>query len=239
MHLYMKWKVFLLLLVSFCSVQVIYAQKQNKKITITGTVTDENMKPIEGASIFVDGEETNSVTNSKGFYRVKVSPTAKGIGVLTPRNGGKMIDIDGSRVIDFQLDKVEGVTIIPVKQEEDLVDIGYGKVKRRNLTTEVNRIKGQQSRYQSYPNIYEMIRGEVPGVDVVDKSIRIRNAFSYQLSTEPLFVVDGMIVPRIDDISPLDVKSIEVLKGASASVYGARGANGVLLITTLRGGEVR
>jgi TonB-dependent SusC/RagA subfamily outer membrane receptor len=84
-----------------------------------------------------------------------------------------------------------------------------------------------------------MINGQVPGVEVNGTSIKIQNATSFMLGTEPLFVVDGMIVPGIGDISPMDVKSIEVLKGASASIYGSRGANGVILITTLRGGENR
>jgi TonB-dependent SusC/RagA subfamily outer membrane receptor len=84
-----------------------------------------------------------------------------------------------------------------------------------------------------------MIRGEVPGVEVNGKTIRIRDAFSFYLNTEPLLVIDGMNVPSLDDISPFDVKSIEVLKGAAASVYGSRGANGVILITTMKGGDKR
>jgi len=68
-----------------------------------------------------------------------------------------------------------------------------------------------------------MLAGEVPGVVVNGTSINIQNSFSFQLSTQPLFVVDGIIVPQINDIVPSQVKSIEVLKGASASIYGARG----------------
>jgi TonB-dependent SusC/RagA subfamily outer membrane receptor len=75
-----------------------------------------------------------------------------------------------------------------------------------------------------------MIKGEVPGVQVNGTSITIRGTGSIMSSTEPLFIVDGIAVNQISDISPVEVKSIEVLKGASASIYGSRGANGVILI---------
>jgi len=76
-----------------------------------------------------------------------------------------------------------------------------------------------------------MIKGQIPGVDVSGSSIRIQGANSFMGSTEPLLVVDGMTVQSIEDISPREVKSIEVLKGSSAAIYGSRGANGVILIT--------
>jgi TonB-dependent SusC/RagA subfamily outer membrane receptor len=80
-----------------------------------------------------------------------------------------------------------------------------------------------------------MIRGRVPGVEVSGKSIKIRGSNSLNVSTEPLFVVDGVIVKEIDDISPETVKSIEVLKGPDASIYGTRGSNGVIVITRRTG----
>ena len=79
-----------------------------------------------------------------------------------------------------------------------------------------------------------MIRGQVPGVRVIGKSINIQNANSFMMGTKPLFVVDGTTVESIDNIPPQLVRSIEVLKGASASIYGSRGANGVILITLKR-----
>ena len=97
---------------------------------------------------------------------------------------------------------------------------------------------GANDKYASYQNIYDMIRGEIPGVQVNGKSILIQGPSSINLSTEPLLVVDGITVSSIDDISPTMVKSIEVLKGAAASVYGSRGSNGVILIS-LRGSPER
>lgn len=232
----MKLEIVLILLISCCSNQVNFAQKQHKKIKISGVITDANMKPIEGVIIFVDQVKKNSVTNSKGFYHVKVTPIAKEILAFSRLNGVKKLEINGKTVINFKLDGFNAKTIEPVQKEDEMINIGYGKVNRKNVNTEVNKIEGQHS-YQSYINIFEMIKDEVPGVEVVGKSIKIRDSFSFKLSVDPLFVVDGIIVPQIDDISPFDVKSIEILKGAGASIYGAQGANGVILITTLKGGD--
>lgn len=86
-----------------------------------------------------------------------------------------------------------------------------------------------------YQDIYDMIRGRVAGVEVSGRSIRIRGTNSLNVSTEPLFVVDGVIVREIDDIAPETVRSIEVLKGPDASAYGVRGSNGVIVITRKKG----
>ncbi len=227
-----------------------------KKIKISGIVTNTNMRPVAGALIFVDQVFTNSVTNAKGFYRVRVSPSAKQISAFSNQYGAQKINIASDLtalnnvvinivLVDFNTSMIDSVqvdneminvqTIEPIRAEDEMINIGYGSVSRKNLNTEVNKIEGRRN-YQ-YSNIYDMIRGEVPGVEVVGKSIKIRESFSFNLSTEPIFVVDGIIIPEIDDISPYDVKSIEVLKGASASIYGARGSNGVILITTLKGGD--
>ena len=93
------------------------------------------------------------------------------------------------------------------------------------------------SKVPVYQDIYDMIRGRVPGVEVSGKSIRIRGSNSLNVSTEPLFVLDGVIVSTIDQISPDNVKSIEVLKGPDATVYGTRGSNGVIIIKTKTGKE--
>ncbi len=114
---------------------------------------------------------------------------------------------------------------------DDKVNIGYGSVDKKNLTTPVSKMNVEQSNYGSYRDIYDLIQGKFAGVEVKGKSIRIQGANSFMASTEPLFVVDGIVVESIDNIRPVEVKSIEVLKGASAAVYGSRGGNGVILIT--------
>jgi len=105
------------------------------------------------------------------------------------------------------------------------------------MTGTVNKIDGTNPKYASYRNIYDMIRGEVAGVQVMGNSIRIQGVGSLNLSTEPLYVVDGMVVSSIAEIQPYNVKSIEILKGSSASIYGSRGANGVILIKLIGSGD--
>ncbi len=217
--------------------QVNYSQKPDKKIKISGTVLDANKKPVPNVMIFVDKVKTNSVTDSKGFYRVKVSPTAKSIVAFSLYNGVKEMEIDGKNVVNFNLDRAGKKPSQPVKAESDMINVGYGQTDKKDLTIPVNKIEGNKSKYAGYNTVYEMISGEVPGVVVNGTSINVQNSFSFKLSTEPLFVVDGTIVNDIKDIIPAQVKSIVVLKGASASIYGARGANGVIVITLLGGND--
>ncbi|MGQ9620019.1 MAG: TonB-dependent receptor plug domain-containing protein [Bacteroidales bacterium] len=106
-------------------------------------------------------------------------------------------------------------------------------MKKREMTSTVGKINGTNPKYSSYTNIYDMIKGEVPGVHVAGKKITIQGASSFLLSTDPLILVNGIETHDIDDISPNQVKSIEVLKGSAASIYGSRGANGVILITLI------
>lgn len=106
---------------------------------------------------------------------------------------------------------------------------------RRNIPAKPGVIDIKDSSVPVYQDIYDMIRGRVAGVEVSGKSIKIRGTNSLNISTEPLFVVDGIVVREIDDIAPETVKSIEVLKGPDASAYGIRGSNGVIVITRKTG----
>ncbi len=120
--------------------------------------------------------------------------------------------------------------------EEDSVNVGYGYVKKKNLTSSVSKVSMDQVQVGSYTNIGEYLAGRVPGL-VVQKTgsgykYTIRGATSIYASTDPLFIVDGMEVMDIDYLNPRDVKSVEVLKDSSASIYGTRGACGVIIITT-------
>jgi TonB-dependent SusC/RagA subfamily outer membrane receptor len=231
----MKIKILLILLLSAVTINSSFGQKNNKKITITGVVTDANHNPVREAMILVDGKKTSSVTDNKGFYKVKVKPSSKMIGLLTFSSGISEEAIDGRIYIEFTLP-------VPIPQQmkkqnhpegEEEVNIGYGTMKRKNMTNQINRIDGTNNKYSAYTSIYDMLQGEIPGVQVSGKSISIRGVSSFTLTDEPLFVVDGMVVSSLDGIQPLMVKSIEVLKGPAASIYGSRGANGVIMITLI------
>lgn len=222
------------LLIFFSNIS--FGQNKNKKITVTGIVLDAKQKPVEGAAIFIDKIKTNSVSDQRGYYKVKVSPDSKEILVFTLFNGASEEAINGRTTINFTLtDKSTEPANKDKNDQNETVNVGYGTVQKKNVTTQVGVIDGQDPKFASYQSIYDMIRGRIPGVEVTGKSIKISGSSSLNISTEPLFVVDGVIVNNIDDISPQTVKSIEVLKGPAASVYGTRGANGVILITRLSG----
>ncbi|NLJ44069.1 MAG: TonB-dependent receptor plug domain-containing protein [Bacteroidales bacterium] len=215
-----------------------YGQKTNRKVTISGYVVDGTQSSVANAIVTVDGQKTDVLTNDKGYYKIKVKPGSAKIGILTLTNGALEEEINGRTRINFQFEgSVPDQVVEKASPDDDVVDIGYGKVKRRDVTSNVNKIDGNNPKYASYRNIYDMIRGEVPGVQVVGNSIKIQGASSLTLSTEPLYVVDGVTVNSIDNILPYQVKSIQVLKGSSASIYGSRGANGVIVINLVNSGD--
>ena len=232
----MRVRILLSVFLAVISITGLYGQKSGKKITITGNVTDESGASIANAIIMIDGEKTNIVTDRTGFYKVKAKQGDKKIGVFTFTNGIVEDFIDGRSKINFKFSgsvpDQKGTVIDP---GDEAIDIGYSVVKQKSLTAPVGKIDGTKSKYASYPSIYEMIRGEVPGVHVNGNSIMIRGATTINGSTEPLFVVDGVPVITLDNIQPQMVKSIEVLKGSAASIYGTRGSNGVILINLLTG----
>jgi len=228
----MGFRILLLIIFSVFAINT-EGQKPGKKIIITGNVVDANDSPVQGASLMVDGKYSKISTDDKGFYKIRVKTSSEKLGVFTLSSGLKEAKIEGETNINFILDKY--IRQQPEKSnnsdQEEEVNTGYSSIKRKNLAEQVNKLDPSDSDYNSYTSIYEMIKGRLPGVEVSGKSIRIQGANSFNGSTEPLFVVDGFAVPSIDYINPQEVKSIEILKGASASVFGSRGANGVILIT--------
>ena len=114
---------------------------------------------------------------------------------------------------------------------EEEVNIGYQKIKKKDSTAATAKLNVERG--SGYSNIYEYLQGRVAGVEVVGTSIRIRGDHSINSSNEPLIIVDGMEVGDISDLSPEEVETIDVLKNAATTaLYGSRGANGVILITT-------
>ena len=120
--------------------------------------------------------------------------------------------------------------------EQDSVNVGYGYVKRKNLVNSVSKVPMENDQNMSYNDIGEYLMGRVPGLTVIKTGTTykyiIRGISSINSQTDPLFIVDGVEVMDISYLNPRDVKSVEVLKDSSASIYGTRGACGVILITT-------
>jgi TonB-dependent SusC/RagA subfamily outer membrane receptor len=231
----MKTRFLILLLAVLMAGSQAEGQKNNKMITVTGEVTDTTMAPVSGALIVVDWESSGATSRSNGTFRIKVRPETKTVGVYTSNLGSAITAYDGQTSLNFVLDGKEALrNFTPPESERDReINIGYATVKRKDLTTDVGYIDGQDEANKGYTNIYDMIRGKVPGVSVVGNSIVIRGVNSVNASSDPLLVVDGVTVSSIDNISPSMVKSISVLKGPDAAIYGSRGANGVLLITLI------
>ena len=228
----MKRGIVLLLVFSLIISENIEGQKSDKKNIVSGFVTDVNNQPVAGAMILADRQETGVVTSKKGFYKVRITPETRMIGVYSELNGSAETPVDGGPEINIVLYgnyAIQGF-IPAIPAEEEMVNIGYGKVMKKDLTTSTGQINGQDNKYDSYTSIYDMIRGEVPGVQVVGTQILIRGMSSINSSNDPLLVVDGMPVSSIDNISPRQVKSISVLEGSDAAIYGTRAAGGVILI---------
>ena len=117
------------------------------------------------------------------------------------------------------------------EKTDDMVNVGYGSTSKDALTTAVGQLKSDKTTV-TYANMYEYLEGRIPGVTVVGDTIRIRETGPLNSFGEPLLMVDGIEVPDLNHVNPNEVESVEVLKDASASIYGARGGNGVVLITT-------
>lgn len=233
----MKRKLTLLLVLSLFIFGTTYAQnkKNQKKITLLGIVVDTDKNPVQNASIFIDGKNTNTKSDAEGRFKVKLKPNVKTITVFTLFNGTIEYAYQGEEEITFTLSMDNSIHQDPLNEpdevDDELINIGYGTTTKRKLTSSVGKIdKRQLKNAQHYATIYDMIKGEVPGVVVSGNSIVIRGLSSLNLSSEPLYVVNGSPVSTISDISPNDVESISVLKGSSAAIYGSRGANGVILI---------
>lgn len=222
----MKIKLFLLPLILFTMIIDLSAQKTDKKLTITGKVTDLYYSPVSGVFIMIDGKSTGKKTNIKGLFKVKVKPSAQRIGIFTtftetieePINGRTTINFNLDKFIPLQINDGNGVS------DDEVINEGYGVSRKRNITKPVTKTDVSGNAYASFSSIYEILR-TIPGLMVTGNSVTVRGSH-----TTPLYVVNGTTVSSIGGIDPAMVKSVEVLKGPSASVYGLQGANGVIII---------
>jgi TonB-dependent SusC/RagA subfamily outer membrane receptor len=227
------WKKSLFLILAVFCIDSISAQRPGRRIEITGSVRDIYNSPIANAIIMIDGKKTNAVTDSRGNYRIRLKNPALRIGVFTFGNGIREENIDSRTRINFNFSSVAAYQLDPNFRESLRgVNTGYGMVKKRDLTTDVTMIDGTSKNYSSYSSILEMIQREVSGVQITGNDIIIqgsRNSYGY---VHPLVVVDGVYMDNVPDLPPATVRSIEVLKGTSAAIYGSRGFGGAIIIKT-------
>lgn len=220
----MKCFKLITLITAICFSQISMGQKPDKNsdkpVTISGTVLNGNQMPVSGAVFYIDNVKTAYITKSDGSYKIKVSPSAYKLKVISSQFGTGETLIDGQTKIDFTLKGQGGET---AKNEPDSETDTGNRPKARKMNT--------------YTDIYQMIRGEVSGVVVSGNSVQIQQGKSFFGSSTPLFVINGVIVSSIDNVNPLEVKTIRVLKGSQAAIYGVRGSNGVISIDLINGSE--
>ena len=217
--------LFLILLLLVGSIQA-----QNK---LTGKVTNSDHKPIANARIYLDSIDSNTKTNRKGEFEVVIPTPIRAINVYSKEYGLLTSAYTNETVMNFMF--LENEKMKKTKTEEaDDIAITYSKdTNNYQILTKKSINVEKDKNTSSYNTIYDLIRGRLPGVNVSPNNvITIRGVNSIRYIVEPLFVVDGMIVSSIEFLSPNIVKNISVLKGSEASMYGAQGTGGAILITT-------
>ena len=210
-------------------------QKGDKK-TITGVVSDRRGEPLIGVTVRVEGENIGTATDIDGRFSLEAPVGAKVsfsyIGYVSQSH-----TVNKQNVYNVSLSEDSQVL-------EEVVVVGYGFMKRKDITTAVSVVSTADIEERPIMTAAQAIQGKAAGIQVVQPSgmpgsgvtIRVRGATSVQASNEPLYVVDGLPSDDISNISPNDIESMQILKDASsAAIYGARAANGVVLITTKRG----
>lgn len=230
----MRTRIFLLILLSVFSVSILTAQKSSNKITIAGTVLDTNGNPVVNAMVMIDGTNTNSVTDSKGGFKIKVKRDAKMIEIVSFSSGMIEEAIDGRTEINlkFSVSEMKQQPDQDKTQGEEGVNTGYNYVKQKDTTTPMHKIDGTDSKYASYSSVEEMITREVGGVRASSSGYVIHDTKDFFGAVPALLVVDGVYVDSFSGISPSSVESIVVLKGSSAAIYGTRGYGGAIVLTT-------
>ncbi len=208
--------------------------------TVTGTVTDESGVPLGGASVVVKGTTTGAVADFDGNYSIQVA--SDGVLVFSYVGFTRMeVPVGGRSTINITLQ-------VDASLLDEVVVVGYGTQKKGEVTGAIETVTAEQLSIVQVASTIDAIKGQIAGVDVQSTggrpgqtpTVRIRGRRSISASNDPLYVVDG--IPLIDgansmaDINPDDIASMQVLKDAAATaVYGSRGANGVILVSTNRG----
>lgn len=221
------------LLVTLVLTGAAYGQQE---ITVTGQVTDENNDPLPGATIAIEGTDQGTSTDMDGMYMIDVAEDAVLVFSFVGYESQR-IAVGGRNEINVRLEIVTGSL-------EEMVVVGYGEESRRRLTTSVSKVSGELVENIPVSDLSEGLKGKISGTRIYNRSgmpgeepiIEIRGGSSINRSNAPLILVDGIERP-LSDINSKDIQDVTVLKdAASTSIYGSRASNGVILVTTKRGG---
>jgi TonB-linked SusC/RagA family outer membrane protein len=220
---------------AFCLLSLNSALAQNRQVT--GTVTSaEDKQPVPGVNVLVQGTSRGTVTDLDGKYSLELSGTEETLVFSFIGFTSKTVLVQGRTVVDVELE-------LDTKTLDELVVVGYGVQRKSDLTGSVSSVRGEDLTKIPSFSAEQALQGKVAGVQVSSPSgepgaapvVRIRGIGTLNDSS-PIFVVDGVILNDITFLNSNDIESMEVLKDASAtSIYGSRGANGVIIITTKTG----
>lgn len=195
---------------------------------LSGKVLDFKNRPVVNAKIYLDTVYSNVATNSEGYFEVLLPEQLINISVNSAENGVLTSKYNEEDTMNFMFLKINKLKKGKKNSQEHSAYLHKkpeNDAKKLDVENDINA--------PIYRNIYELIRGRLPGVFVSNENkIVIRGVNSLNYNAEPLFIVDGLNVSSIDYIMPINVKKISVLKGADAAVYGLLGSNGVIKITT-------
>ncbi|GAB4040362.1 SusC/RagA family TonB-linked outer membrane protein [Spirosoma gilvum] len=220
--------------------------------TLNGRVTDEKNEALPGVTVLLKGTQRGTVTDADGRYRIEVPDGSATLVFSFVGYVSQEVSVGSQSSVNVSL-KADNKTL------DEIVVIGYGTARKSDLTGAVSGVKEAELAERPAPSLNQQLSGRLPGVQVNTNSgrpggrttVRIRGFSSINSSNNPLYVVDGVMLPQgtgdqfsnpIDYINPNDIVNVEVLKDASSTaIYGARGANGVILISTRKGkaGESR
>jgi TonB-linked SusC/RagA family outer membrane protein len=246
----MMKKLLLLAVLNFCALLFTSAFAQSKRIT--GTVTDHAGAPLMGATVSVKNTQINASTDEQGRFGIDVPATAKALVISYVGMVTREMIIGNAGTINVGM-QASNTSL------NDVVVIGYGSAKRANLTSAQTTVTAKEIDRTINTTVEQAIQGRAAGVYITQNSgqpgggisVNIRGISSINGNTEPLYVIDGIQISGggttnssnpLSGLNPADIEDIQVLQGPSATaIYGSRGTNGVLLITTKRGksGEMR
>lgn len=204
---------------------------------ISGVVQDQNGEPVIGASVFIKDTKKGTVTDISGKFSFEDIGSAATIVISYIGYKTQQIGIEGKTLLEVKL-------VDDNKYLDELVVVGYGVMKKRDVTGSISSVKTNDITALPTSNVLESMQGKISGLDMTRQSGQVGSAFNFTIrgnrsltaSNSPLILVDGMTYGSNVDINPNDVASIEVLKDASSTaIYGSRGANGVIIITTKKG----
>ena len=229
-------RIFLSFIFSFLFFLSVFPQA----FKVSGTITDGSTgNPVPGATIAVKGTTSGTISNIDGNYEITTSSGDVTLSISFVGYKTIEVPVNGRSTVDVSLD-------LDLTKLDEVVVVGYGTQKKSDLTGSIAVVNVEEMTKSSYPTLSKALEGRAAGVNVMAISgqpgagatVKVRGIGSITLSSEPLYVVDGISVgPEIlTTLNPNDIESTQILKDASATaIYGARGANGVILITTKKG----